>query len=212
MHRSLLAALSTSLLLHLIGFVVRLPSDAALSARTGGAALLVRIVDAKVADGAPLASIAAEVNDATLMHRKSSASPLAATEGKGMSPVSEEKQRVKLVSENELAPLGAGLGYLPVEQVSIRPYPIDILEGVGPPDVDPGEMYGRSVLKVWINEIGEVVEADVLFSDMSESFLAATVGAFKRLRFMPGWLDGKPVGSVMTVEINAEDFALPAQY
>lgn len=181
---------------------------AAFSARTGApGALLIRIANAKVTGGAPLASVGVEANDATVMHRESNARRQSVSK-RGGGGVAEEKQEEVLVSENEQAPSESKL-FFPVEKISIRPYPIDILDGVGPPDVDPSEMHGRSILKVWINETGEVVETDVLFSDMPSSFLVAAVSAFKRMRFMPGWLDGKRVGSVMTIEINAEDFALP---
>ncbi len=111
----------------------------------------------------------------------------------------------------EASPITELLTFFPVEALSVRPYPLTLLEGIGPPEVEVDEMYGRMVLKVWIDEGGGVVDTAVLYSDMPESLQRAGGDAFRRMRFMPGNLAGRPVGSVMTVEISAEDLALPVQ-
>lgn len=101
--------------------------------------------------------------------------------------------------------------FWPVERTTVRPYPVSLLEGVGPPVVDAADMYGSSLLRIWVDQTGGVAEVEVQQSDMPEPLLKASVNAFKAMRFMPAQLDGRPVGSVMTVVVHAEDFALPMQ-
>lgn len=100
--------------------------------------------------------------------------------------------------------------YFPSESLTKRPYPItaldEMLDGV-----TPTEMFGKAVLKIWISATGEVAEMETGFSDMPEAFHVAVLAAFERMRFMPGQVDGKPVASIMEIEISAEDFRLPAQ-
>ncbi|WP_157651200.1 energy transducer TonB [Dechloromonas denitrificans] len=112
---------------------------------------------------------------------------------------------------------GASLGvrvaeedYFSSELLTVRPYPLTILdEMLG--DVNPAEMFGKAVLKIWINATGEIAGIETEFADMSEAFHSGLLAAFERMRFMPGQVDGKPVGSILKIEIGAEDFRLPVQ-
>lgn len=133
--------------------------------------------------------------------------------------------RIKAVSE--LGPVdespsvqggeGASLGvrvadqdYFSSELLTVRPYPLTILdEMLG--GVNPAEMFGKAVLKIWINATGEIAGIETEFTDMPEAVHRGLVAAFERMRFMPGQVDGKPVGSILEIEIGAEDFRLPVQ-
>jgi len=100
--------------------------------------------------------------------------------------------------------------YFSSELLTVRPYPLTILdEMLG--DVTPAEMFGKAVLKIWINATGEITRIETESSDMSEAFHSGLLAAFERMRFMPGQVDGKPVGSILKIEIGAEDFRLPVQ-
>lgn len=101
--------------------------------------------------------------------------------------------------------------YFSSESLTVRPYPITLLGEMEATEVGPSEMFGRTVLKVWISATGGVAAMETEFSDMPEPFRRATVAAFERMRFMPGQIDGKPVGSMIKIEIGAEDFRLPLQ-
>lgn len=101
--------------------------------------------------------------------------------------------------------------YFSSESLTVRPYPITLLGDMEATEINPSEMFGRTVLKVWISATGTVAAMETEFSDMPEPFRRVTVAAFERMRFMPGQIDGKPVGSIMKIEIGAEDFRLPLQ-
>ena len=111
---------------------------------------------------------------------------------------------------------GPGIGtselrYFSSDQLTVRPYPLTILENVGmlePELIDRGE---RVVLKVWISDSGEVAAMETEFTDMPASVHEATVAAFRRMRFMPGQIDGKRVGSIMKIEMTYKDFRLPVE-
>jgi len=104
----------------------------------------------------------------------------------------------------------ADQNYFLSELLTVRPYPLTVLDEmlVG---VNPAEMFGKAVLKIWINDTGEIATVETEFTDMPEAFHRGLVAAFERMRFMPGQVDGKPVGSILEIEIGAEDFRLPAQ-
>jgi hypothetical protein len=103
------------------------------------------------------------------------------------------------------------LRYFPSDQLTVRPYPLTVLD-------DPGmlgpELDGRGdrvVLKVWISDSGEVTEMETEFTDMPVRIHEATVAAFRRMRFMPGEIDGRRVGSIMRIEMTYKDFRLPVE-
>lgn len=61
---------------------------------------------------------------------------------------------------------------------------------------------GKLVLKLWINDRGEVATTEVERSDMPAEFSQSVTAAFMRTRFSPGERGGLPVGSIIRVEIN----------
>ena len=112
-------------------------------------------------------------------------SPLERTEGIGMLPLP--------------APT-----YYPTDQLTKRPQPL------GAADLDVPEIRmivasGKMILKLWIDEFGEVVDVDVEKTELPDVLSRPTVAAFKRLRFTPGERNGLRVGSVMRIEVSYDD-------
>jgi len=109
---------------------------------------------------------------------------------------------------------GAGSGqlrYFPSDQLTVRPYPLTVLED---PSVLEPELDGRGervVLKVWISDSGEVTAMETEFTDMPARVHEAVMTAFRRMRFMPGEIDGRRVGSILTIEMTYKDFRLPVE-
>jgi TonB family protein len=64
---------------------------------------------------------------------------------------------------------------------------------------------GKVILKVWINDLGNVVSVDVEKSEVPEAVSATAAAAFGKLRFLPGELNGRPVGAMMRIEVTYED-------
>lgn len=207
-NRLLLAALSFSLLLHGVGLVAGLPLGVVGGGQQGGrAVLLVRLADVNQVLAVDNGVAAGKAHVVSNTHRKGGRKEVVARGAEALRQIPEMRESETV----DVSPMAESPTFLHVEAISVRPYPLTLLEGIGPPEVEVGDMYGRMVLKVWIDEGGGVVDTAVLYSDMPESLQRAGSDAFRRMRFMPGYLAGRPVGSVMTVEISAEDLALPVQ-
>ncbi len=107
---------------------------------------------------------------------------------------------------------GSGpLRYFPTDQLTVRPYPLTVLEDPGIIEPELESRGDRVVLKVWISDSGEVTGAETEFTDMPARVHEAVVAAFRRMRFMPGEIDGKPVGSILRIEMTYKDFRLPVE-
>ncbi|MBK8742333.1 MAG: hypothetical protein IPM02_23815 [Betaproteobacteria bacterium] len=111
-----------------------------------------------------------------------------------------------------------GSGLLPIEgdayystsQLSQPPVPLNEV-ALDDPAVAPVIASGKMVMTLWINAHGEVENAVVDETELPGLFTRPTVEAFKRLRFRPGELGGRSVGSIMKIEVTYEDErALPA--
>ena len=110
--------------------------------------------------------------------------------------------------------LGAGtreLRYFPSDQLTVRPYPLTILEDPGMLEPESDDRGGRIVLKVSISDSGGVAEMETEFTDMPANVHEAVVAAFRRMRFMPGEIDRKRVGSIIRIEMTYRDFRLPVE-
>ena len=97
-----------------------------------------------------------------------------------------------------------GTEYFPTGRLSVRPQPL------GEVDLDTGETRllsasGTMILSLWINDRGEVVDLSVEQNDLPEVFSRIAREAFRNLRFSPGELNGRRVGTVMRVEVSYED-------
>jgi len=109
-----------------------------------------------------------------------------------------------------------GIGLLPIpaptyyttDQLTKRPQPtsdprLDV------PEIGPIFASGKVILRVWINELGKVDSVDVEKSDLADAISATAAAAFARLRFVPGELDGRPVGTMMRIEVTYDDGTRP---
>lgn len=109
-----------------------------------------------------------------------------------------------------------GLGALPVpappyyttDQLTKRPQPLGSAE-LDAPDIHPIVASGKIILKLWINEFGELSDVEVEKTELPEVISLSTVAAFKRLRFTPGERGGVRVGSVMRIEVSYDDVRSP---
>ncbi len=111
---------------------------------------------------------------------------------------------------------GSGTGaselrYFPSDQLTVRPYPLTVLEDPGVLEPEPDGKGERVVLQVWISDSGEVTAMETEFTDMPTRVHEAVVAAFRRMRFMPGEIDGRRVGSIMRIEMTYKDFRLPVE-
>ena len=74
----------------------------------------------------------------------------------------------------------------------------------------PAFTSGKVVLKVWINEQGAVISVEIEDSDVPDAVAAAATAAFEKLRFEPGEINGRPVATIMRIEVSYdEDMAQP---
>ena len=109
-----------------------------------------------------------------------------------------------------------GIGVLPIpapayyttDQLTKRPQPtsdprLDV------PEIGPVFASGKVILKIWINELGKVNSVEVEKSDLPEAITKTAVAAFGRLSFLPGEILGRPVGTVMRIEVTYDEGARP---
>lgn len=64
------------------------------------------------------------------------------------------------------------------------------------------------VMRLWIDSLGRVVSIEIQNTDLPKPFTAAVAATFGRARFEPGEMYGRPVGSIMKIEISLDDEAL----
>lgn len=100
--------------------------------------------------------------------------------------------------------------FYPADQLTVRPIPLSEMES---PDFDMPMQDRRAsvVIDVSISELGEVVSVQPVMSGLPDNYTESLVTAFSRLRFKPGEIDGRRVGSLLRVELTAENLGLPIQ-
>ena len=60
---------------------------------------------------------------------------------------------------------------------------------------------GKVMLRLWINELGGVDEVEVESGDLPGTVSSLAAAAFRKLQFVPGQVDGRPVGVLMRIEV-----------
>lgn len=60
---------------------------------------------------------------------------------------------------------------------------------------------GKVILKLWINELGNVDSVEVESSNLPETISGMAAAAFGKLRFVPGEIDGMRVRTLMRIEV-----------
>lgn len=94
--------------------------------------------------------------------------------------------------------------YLPRSEVSSPPLPLDVIEVPPPPDSQGGVGEVHVVLRLFIDESGEVRHIEAVGDRAPEAFEDAARAAFRRARFAPADLQGQVVKSRITVQIDFE--------
>ncbi|MFM9968990.1 MAG: energy transducer TonB [Burkholderiales bacterium] len=108
-----------------------------------------------------------------------------------------------LLPERGMLPIAAPAFYSS-DQLSKRP----MLLGDDPLDATPPLVLassGKLMLKLWINDQGQVVQAETEKSNLPQEFALAAAQAFKQARFAPGERGGLPVGSIIRIEVSYQD-------
>lgn len=85
-----------------------------------------------------------------------------------------------------------------VDQLTKRPTPL--VE----PRFPQVRAMGKVVANVWIDELGNVVSAEVAESNLPATISAGAAEAFGNVRYSPGEIEGRPVATVIKVEIVFE--------
>ena len=94
--------------------------------------------------------------------------------------------------------------YYTTDQLTKRPLAIAD-PNLDVPQIAPIFGSGKVILKLWINELGAVISVDLEESDVPEAVSATAVAAFGKLRFVPGEINGRPVGAMMRIEVTYDD-------
>ena len=94
--------------------------------------------------------------------------------------------------------------FFPANQLTRRPrargeVDLDI------PEADMLTTSGTVVLKLWIDNLGKVVSVEIENTTLPEEFAAAVAISFGAVRFEPGEIYGRPVGSILRIEISHEN-------
>jgi hypothetical protein len=98
-----------------------------------------------------------------------------------------------------------GVPFYPAQALTERPQPV---ENTNLDDVEvsaPGS--GTMVASLWIDDLGRVIKVEVESSELPRPVAIAIAAKLQKARFTPGLRGGVPVGSIMKIEINYEDFA-----
>lgn len=61
---------------------------------------------------------------------------------------------------------------------------------------------GTVILNLWIDKRGEVISVELEKTDLPEVLAQGAAETFKRLRFLPGELEGRQVASIMRIEVR----------
>jgi TonB family protein len=124
----------------------------------------------------------------------------------------------KVAEKNSSATADGGMGILPLPGptyydptlLSKQPLPITPVD-LDTPEIRPIIASGKMLLKLWINESGEVVNVELEESDLPEQFSEVAKMAFRKLRLQPGERSGVPVNTVIRIEVQYDDGRTPAK-
>ena len=136
-----------------------------------------------------------------------SAAGAGAADSQGRRPDEAPRPAAERTLGNDLLPIPAP-AYYTTDQLTKRPQPTSqprLLTA----ELGPSPPSGKVILKVWITELGNVASVEVEKSELPEAMAASAAAAFGKLRFVPGQLNGRPVGSMMRIEVVYYDGAGP---
>jgi hypothetical protein len=137
---------------------------------------------------------------------ESSAGGASAADAPRRGPADEaQRAAVERTLGADLLPIPAP-AYYSTDQLTRRPEPTS-QPRLLTPELGPLIPSGKVVLKVWITELGNVASVEIENSDLPETVSATAAAAFGKLRFVPGQLNGRAVGSMMRIEVVYYDGA-----
>lgn len=155
--------------------------------------------------------------EATLTLERGAAAAVAETSTEGASAADAPAHRMDKDEPRPAMDRAMGIGLLPIpaptyyttDQLTKRPQPTAEAE-LETPEIWPLLASGTIILKLWISELGDVISVDVEKTDLPEIFSRTAVAAFKNLRFVPGEINGRRVGTMMRIEVSYDDSRRPA--
>jgi TonB family protein len=154
--------------------------------------------------------------NATLALEQAPAVTAAAVSSEGGSIADASAHRIADEEPRPAMERALGIGLLPIpaptyyttDQLTKRVQPISAPELDGP-ELGPIFASGTVILKLWINELGDVVSVDVEKTDLPEAYSRTAAAAFKNLHFVPGEVNGRPVATMIRIEVSYDDGSKP---
>lgn len=99
-------------------------------------------------------------------------------------------------------------GFFAPGQLTRQPRPIDPVN-LNIPESRLPTVHGPLILRLWINLEGQVIAVEAEPTDLPGEYVSAMAETLAGVRFAPGLVNGKPVGSIVRIEINNEMPAAP---
>jgi hypothetical protein len=96
------------------------------------------------------------------------------------------------------------------KQLSKNPRPIGEID-LEVPQVSLLTTPGHLLLKLRINRMGQVENIEIEKNTLPQPFADAVADVFRKSRYEPGEIDGRPVGSILLIEITHENESVPSQ-
>ncbi len=158
------------------------------------------------------ASGAARVLDVRFEQGKGPAAEFEGSAGAGAGPAGEPgRPRAdetaglprQLSRGMELLP-ESGRAFYTSERLTRRPEPTTRPE-LDVPKTVARAVRGKVELKVWIDERGNVVSVEVVQSNVPLAVSAVAAHAFRKLRYEPGEINGRPVPAQILVEVTYDN-------
>lgn len=113
----------------------------------------------------------------------------------------------KFALSNEGLSLAMDQHYFSLAELDEHPFIIHDIPG-DPPELRDFPQDGKLVLRLWINEDGEVINAEPVSSELPPAFVESARASFLKARFAPGRRGGNAVSAVMDVILH---YAPPGQ-
>jgi hypothetical protein len=97
--------------------------------------------------------------------------------------------------------------FFPESKLTRLPKPIGDM-GLDIPEARQLSSSGSMAIRLWIDRMGKVVSMEIDQTDLPVEFASAVAAAFGKMRFEPGEINGRPVGSILRFEITHNSAAL----
>ena len=91
--------------------------------------------------------------------------------------------------------------YYTADKLTKRPRPV-VQPKLDVPREIARAVTGRVIVKLWINELGSVDSVEVESSNLPTTISGMVAEAFQKVPFEPGEIDGRRVGTLMSIEVT----------